>query len=676
MPRPYRGPVAEPGPGRAGMPRTGWTIGVLAWVLGVSALALQLTSGVPLLLGDLLFVVVDATVALVYGTVAGVILVRRPHVVGWLVALAAIGGGVAALGGGWRSYASTHPGLPPLTPLADAYGWAWVPGTVGLFVLVPWFVRGGRLGAGAWCGVAGGVASITFFFLAPSDDPRPAIVGVVVMGLVTAGATAWRRFRGPVEERRGLGLLALGTALMALSFLPLLGTWADPDVLLALPLTHLACQALFPAAILVCVLRNRLWGIDLVLSRATVAAMLAVGLAVVYAVVVVLATTVVDGPAAQVVAAVGVALAVQPLHTWLRHRVRTLVYGEGNDPGRAALSVGRHLSSASTADDLVVSLAVGVREALRLESVTIERSAPGPTASASPAGPAPWAGPDGHPSGDAVTLPVEHGGRALGRVHVVARAGERLDARTRDALEQLLPVLGAGLALARGARELEEARDATTRARLAERRVIRRELHDGVGPWLVGLRLGLQGARNTLRTDPEAAAAVLDALGVEVAQRVEDVRALSRSLLPPSLDEHGLEVALGELAGRQALGGFVVDVRCDPCGGLDPRVAAAAYAIASESVVNAARHSGAPECRLTVRLGDGALVVTCEDDGRGVAPDAVAGVGSRSLRERADELGGRLEVAAVRPDGERPGTRVRATLPLVPVGALARGAAS
>ncbi|MFF2268606.1 sensor histidine kinase [Cellulosimicrobium cellulans] len=670
--------MADPGPGRAGMPRTGWTIGVLAWVLGVSALALQLTSGVPLLLGDLLFVVVDATVALVYGTVAAVILVRRPHVVGWLVALAGIGGGVAALGGAWRSYASTHPGLPPLTPLADAYGWAWVPGTVGLFVLVPWFVRGGRLGAGAWCGVAGGVASIAYFFLAPPDDPRPAILGVVVMGLVTAAATAWRWRRGPVEERRGLGLLALGTALMALSFLPLLGTWSSPDVILALPLTHLACQALFPAAILVCVLRNRLWGIDLVLSRATVAAMLAVGLAVVYAVVVVLATTVVDGPAAQVVAAVGVALAVQPLHTWLRHRVRTLVYGEGNDPGRAALSVGRHLSSASTADELVVSLAVGVREALRLESVTIERAPDRPPAPGAPEdlpGPA-WAGPTSRAAGQTASLPVTHGGRVLGRVHVVARAGERLDPRTRDALDQLLPVLGAGLALAQGARELEEARDATTRARLAERRVIRRELHDGVGPWLVGLRLGLQGARNTLETDPAAAAAVLDALGAEVAQRVEDVRALSRSLLPPSLDEHGLEVALGELAGRQALGGFVVDVRCDPCDGLDPRVAAAAYAIASESVVNAARHSGAGECRLTVRLGDRCVVVTCEDDGRGIAPDATRGVGSRSLRERTDELGGRLEVSAVRPDGGRPGTRVRATLPLVPAGALAREGAS
>ncbi|MFC8922934.1 sensor histidine kinase [Cellulosimicrobium sp. NPDC057127] len=650
--------MAEPGPGPAGTSRTNWTIGatvaVVTWFLGVSALLLQLTSGVPLLLGDLLFVVVDATVALVYGTVAAVVLARRPHVVGWLTALAGIGAGVAALGGGWRSYASTHPALPPLTPLADAYGWAWIPGTVGLFVLVPWFVRSGRLGAGDWCGVVAGAASIAFFLLAPTDDPRPAIGAIVAVGLVTATATAWRWRRGPVADRRGLGLLALGTALMALSFVPLLGTWADPDVVLALPLTHLACQALFPAAILVCVLRNRLWGLDLVLSRATVAAMLAVGLALVYGVVVVVAATVVDGPAAQILAAVGVAVAVQPLHAWLRRRVHVLVYGDGGDPGRAALSVGRHLSTAATADDLVAGLAVGVREALRLESVTVEWPVAGP-----------GAGTDG-------VRDVEHGGRVLGRVHVVPRAGERLDARTRDALDQLLPVLGAGLALAQGARELEAARDATTRARLAERRVIRRELHDGVGPWLTGLRLGLQGARNVLDTDPAAAAAILDALGAEAEQRVEDVRALSRSLLPPSLDELGLEAALGELAGRQAVAGFVVDVRCDPSAGLDPRVAAAAYAIASESVVNAARHSGAAECRLDVEVLDDALVVTCEDAGVGVAPGTRSGVGSRSVRERAEELGGRVEVTPLRPGAARPGTRVRAALPLVPGGAAFR----
>jgi signal transduction histidine kinase len=655
--RPYRGTVAEPGPGRAGLPRTAWTVAGIAWALGVSAIVLQLASGVTMLLGDLLFVVVDATVAIVYGTVAGVILARRPHVVGWLVALAALGGGIAALGGAWRSFASSRPGLPPLDTLTMLYGWAWVPGTVGLFVLVPWFVRSGRPGIGGWCGVAGGVAVIAAFFLAPPDDPRPAILAVVVMGLVTAAATAWRWRRGPVADRRGLGLLALGVALMALSFLPLLATWASTQVTYLLPLTHLACQALFPAAILVCVLRNRLWGIDLVLSRATVAAMLALGLALVYAVVVVVATTVVDGPAAQVVAAVGVAVAVQPLHAWLRGRVRTLVYGDGRDPGRAAISLGQHLASAADADELVTALAAGVREALRLDSVTVERF-------------------DAAPAPDATTpaavrddvRDVVHGGRLLGRVHVAPRAGERLDRRTQDALDQLLPVLGAGLALAQTARDLEVARDATTRARLAERRVIRRELHDGIGPWLSGLRLGLQGARNVVAADPVAAAQVLDALGEEVGQRMEDVRALSRSLLPPALDDLGLEAALGELAGRQALGGFVVDLRCDPFVGLDPRVAAAAYAIASESVVNAARHSGVGECRLTVEAHADVLHLTCTDAGRGLGDDATAGVGSRSMRERAAELGGTLAVDVVHPGEPRPGTRVHAVLPLVPGG--------
>jgi signal transduction histidine kinase len=631
------------------MPRTAWTVAVLAGSLGLSAVALQVASGVTVLLGDLLFVLVDATVALVYGAVAAVVLARRPHVVGWLTALAAVGGGVSALGGAWRSYVSTHPGLPPLDGLTSAYGWAWVPGTLSLFVLVPWLVRSGRLGPVAWCGVAGGTAAIAAFLLAPPYAPQAAIGGVVVMGLLTAAATAWRWRRGPAADRRGLGLLALGTAVMALSFVPLLATWASPDVAFALPLTHLACQALFPAAILVCVLRNRLWGLDLVLSRATVAAMLALGLALVYAVVVVVAAAVVHGAAAQVVAAVGVALAVQPLHAWLRRRVHVLVYGDGGDPGRAALSVGRRLASAADAEGLVAALGDGVREALRLERATIA-----------------WPVPDGEPVGGETVRDVVHGGRVLGRLHVTARAGERLDRRTREALDQILPVLGAGLALAQAARELEAAREATTAARLAERRVIRRELHDGIGPWLSGLRLGLQGARNALTADPAAAAAVLDALGDEVRQRAEDVRALSRSLLPPSLDDLGLEAALSELAGRQAVAGFVVDLRCDPCVGLDPNVAAAAYAIASESVVNAARYSGADECRLTVEVGAETLTVTCEDAGRGIAAGTPAGVGTRSMRERAEELGGSVVVAAARPGAVAPGTRVRAELPLLP----------
>ncbi|RXR25533.1 two-component sensor histidine kinase [Oerskovia turbata] len=695
---PYRGAVGavagdeppEPSGRRgvpAGLPRTALAIAVASWLLGVSALVLQLTSGVDVLLGDLLFVVVDAMVALVYGSVGAIILSRRRHVVGWLVALAGIGGGLAALGGGWRSFASTHPGLPPLEPLAAAYGLAWVPGTIGLFVLVPWFVRDHPLSVGAWLGVAGGAGSILFFLLAPVDDPRPAILGVVVMGLVTAAATWWRHRHGPPEERRGLGLLALGTAIMALSFLPLLGTWDAPDVILALPLAHLACQALFPAALLVSVLRNRLWGLDLALSRATIAALLTLALVAVYVTLVVAVTALVGSrPLAQVLAAVGVVLAVQPARTWLQRRVRSLVYGETADPGRAVLRMGRQLGVAATAEELLHGLVASIGESLRLESVTLTSGGtpprartdvapgaevaagggPGAQGGTPPTVEASW----GRPTGTHVThVPVEHGGRVLGDLAVTPRAGERLDGRTRDALAQLVPVVAAGLALASGARDLEQAKDAVTRARLAERRLVRRELHDGVGPWLSGLRLGLQGARNTLATDPAAAAAVLEALQREVEQRVGDVRTLSRSLLPPALDEAGLEAALHDLADHHDANGFAVEVLCGPWDDLDTRVAAAAYAIASEAVINASRHSGAAGCRVEVAAhppglpgtldGWTHLVVTCDDAGSGVGQDARAGVGTRSMRERAEELGGTLDITSLAPRG----TRVRAVLP-------------
>ncbi|MBD7982627.1 sensor histidine kinase [Oerskovia merdavium] len=657
--------------GSGGLPRAALAIATVSWLLGVTALVLQLTSGVGLLLGDLLFVVVDAMVALVYGSVGAIILSRRRHVVGWLVSLAGIGGGLAALGGAWRSFASTHPDLPPLEPLAAAYGLAWVPGTIGLFVLVPWFVRDHPLSVGAWLGVAGGAGSILFFLLAPVDDPRPAILGVVVMGLVTAAATWWRHRHGPLEERRGLGLLALGTAIMALSFLPLLGTWDSPDAILAVPLTHLACQALFPAALLVSVLRNRLWGLDLALSRATIGALLTLALVVVYVALVVAVTALVgNSPLAQVLAAVGVVLAVQPARTWLRRRVRTLVYGETTDPGRAVLRMGRQLGVAATAEELLHGLVASTGESLRLESVTLtsggvpgsEDDGPGepgtpPTVEAS------W----GSPTSVHVThVPVEHGGRVLGDLAVTPRAGERLDARTRDALAQLVPVVAAGLALASSARDLERAKDAVTRARLAERRLIRRELHDGVGPWLSGLRLGLQGARNTLATDPAAAGAVLEALQREVEERVGDVRTLSRSLLPPVLDEAGLEAALRDLADHHDADGFAVELLCGPCGDLDARIAAAAYAIASEAVINASRHSGAAGCRVEVAPHPpGApepgthLVVTCDDTGAGVGQGVRVGVGTRSMRERAEELGGTLEITPLAPRG----TRVRAVLP-------------
>ncbi len=93
---------------------------------------------------------------------------------------------------------------------------------------------------------------------------------------------------------------------------------------------------------------------------------------------------------------------------------------------------------------------------------------------------------------------------------------------------------------------------------------------------------------------------------------------------------------------------------------LPAAVEVAAYRIATEAVANAVRHAGASSCQISLRLSGDDLLVEITDDGAGIAPDAPAGVGLVSLRERAAELGGSLDVTS----GEGAGTTVRTRLPL------------
>ena len=202
---------------------------------------------------------VDVTVACVYGTVASLILARRRHPVPWLLAVAAVGGGLAAVGYAYGMLSFRRAGLPGVDAIASLQGIAWVPGTLALFLVVPWLVRDHRLGAARW-GVAAGAtltfAAVSMRLFMPQAQGLPLFALCVVVGLAAAAETEWRHRRGPVEERNGLGWLALGVAPRAvlrpagaaLGMLPL-PIWTTPAL-------HLASQAVFPAAVLVAVLEG------------------------------------------------------------------------------------------------------------------------------------------------------------------------------------------------------------------------------------------------------------------------------------------------------------------------------------------------------------------------------------------------------------------------------------
>ena len=159
-----------------------------------------------------------------------------------------------------------------------------------------------------------------------------------------------------------------------------------------------------------------------------------------------------------------------------------------------------------------------------------------------------------------------------------------------------------------------------------------------------------------------AAAALLDEIGAEVKASIADVRRVVEALRPPALDELGLVGAVRSRAAALA-GDLVVEVsRRGDRPALPAAVETAAYRIAVEAMTNAVRHSGASRCAVSIAAGDRDLVVEVRDDGAGIDPGRPAGVGLRSMRERAAELGGECAIAVPAAGG----TLVRARLPLEP----------
>jgi signal transduction histidine kinase len=209
--------------------------------------------------------------------------------------------------------------------------------------------------------------------------------------------------------------------------------------------------------------------------------------------------------------------------------------------------------------------------------------------------------------------------------------------------------------------ELQRSRESLVNAREEERRRLRRDLHDGVGPQLAALMLELETASDLVSDDPEASA-LITKLSERAREIVSDVRRSVHALRPPALDELGLVGALREGAIHYGPEDLHVSVENpEELSHLPAAVEVACYRIAQEALANVVRHARASNCSIRIRLDEEAeaLIVEVEDDGRGIREDDRAGVGMSSMRERTEELGGWCTVKS----WAEGGTLVRAFLP-------------
>jgi signal transduction histidine kinase len=188
---------------------------------------------------------------------------------------------------------------------------------------------------------------------------------------------------------------------------------------------------------------------------------------------------------------------------------------------------------------------------------------------------------------------------------------------------------------------------AASRKRLAStadgaRRKIERDLHDGAQQQLVALRVKLGLAREALDRDPTNAAEMVDGLGPEVDEIIEEVRSLARGIYPPLLASGGLGEALRAAGQRSPL---PVTIRAEGIGRLSAETESAVYFCCLEALQNAAKHAkGANRVSVELRI-DGDLLFEVSDDGCGLARETTSeGSGITGMRDRLAAVGGELRI--------------------------------
>ena len=265
----------------------------------------------------------------------------------------------------------------------------------------------------------------------------------------------------------------------------------------------------------------------------------------------------------------------------------------------------------------------------------------------------------GTPTDEAVRLPLLYHGEAIGRLILGRRSGEgSFSASEQRLLEDLARQAGVATYAVRLTTDLQRSRERLVTAREEERRRLRRDLHDGLGPALASVTLMSDAARNLLTQNPPAADALLVDLKREAQAATTEIRRVVYELRPPALDELGLALALREQAMQFSQSGLRVSVEApDELPPLPAAVDVAAYRIFQEAMTNIVRHAQARICSIRLEV-DTSVRLEIADDGCGLN-GARPGVGLTSMRERAEELGGWCTVES-RQTG---GTIVRAVLP-------------
>ena len=411
--------------------------------------------------------------------------------------------------------------------------------------------------------------------------------------------------------------------------------------------------AILPVTMTIAVTRSRLWNIDVVINRTLVYGALTAATMALYVLVVGTLGNLLQVGNSTFIAFLTtglVAILFQPLRDRLQRGVNRMMYGERDNPVAVLSKLGEELEHTGSPEDALTSIAKTVATTLKLPYVAIELGENNEIAASY-----------GIPKKEVLRLPMLYQTETSGYLVVAPRsAGEVFTASEHQLLENIARQAGAAAHAAKLTADLRISRQKLVTAREEERRRIRRDLHDGLGPQLASQTLTLTAARRLLAQDPQSADELLKEAIKHAQAATEDIRRVVYDLRPPALDDLGLLGAIRAQAQRFDSNELKIDLQVpESIPALPAAVEVACYMIFQEALTNVIRHAGADDCSISLKTNMG-LELEVVDNGQGLGLDLQTGVGLNSMRQRAEELGGTFQILSP-PEG---GTRLTVNLPL------------
>src|SRR5829696_918830 len=680
--------------------RTAGRLALFSWVLSIlfaaAALAIMFlgwSAEVPT--HEMAPVIFPVLLATAFSAVGALVASRRPeNLIGWIMCATGLLFALNGLAGSYAAHA-LYSGSEPMPGAAFA-AWAIVfIGNLPLLPLLPLLLLlfpDGRLPSRrwrpvVWLIVGSGLAEVAFWAFAPGEflgwpparnpfgvavldpllDPyvthvqTPLLVLTLVLPAISLVVRFWRS-RG--EERQQLKWFVSAGALVAFAatLLFVVGVRSSQPIESIFWGFFVLAVFAVPTSMGVAILRYRLWAIDLLINRALVYGALSAVVVGLYVLVVGLLGAFLHARGSLLVSLLGaglVAVLFAPLRERLQRGVNRLMYGERDDPYAVLSRMGERLEATFAPKAILPTIAETIAQALKLPYVAIELEQDGTFVKEAAYG---------KQSPDVpFVLPLAYGTETVGRLVTEHRSlGEEFSASDEKLLEDLARQVGVAAHAVRLATDLQRSRERLVVSREEERRRLRRDLHDGVGPQLAALTLKLEAARNRLSHDPEAQELLAD-LAERARAAVADIRRAVHALRPPALDELGLVPALREVAAQYRHKGLSIDLDAPHnLPSLPAAVEVACYRITQEALTNVVRHAGARSCSVLLALEQEARTVRVEitDDGRGLSSERKGvGVGLSSMRERAEELGGTCTIDSLPGSGTRVSARLPCQLP-------------